>query len=158
MNEGAAQAVPFSCSRISPGLVCHTVPAMPRRFSREEADALLPEIAPRLVQLRDLKRKNDETRAAVNDLQGTLKTNGHSLDIELSRLSRALQSTAVAINELVERISGFGVEVKDLEMGLIDFLSERDGRDVYLCWKLGEERVSFWHELNTGYTSRQPLD
>jgi len=131
---------------------------MPRRFSREEADALLPEIAPRLVQLRDLKHKNDETRAAVNDLQVTLKTNGHGLDIELSRLSRALQSTAVAINQLVERIAGFGVEVKDLEMGLIDFRSERDGRDVYLCWKLGEERVSFWHELNTGYTSRQPLD
>ncbi len=131
---------------------------MPRRFSREEADALLPDIAPRLVQLRDLKRQNDETRSAVNDLQSTLKTNGHSLDIELSRLSRALQSTGAAINELVERVTGFGVEVKDLEVGLVDFRSERDGREVYLCWKLGEERVSFWHELDTGYASRQPLD
>ncbi|RLC57248.1 MAG: DUF2203 domain-containing protein [Chloroflexi bacterium] len=131
---------------------------MPHRFSREEADALLPEIAPRLVQLRDLKRENDETRAAVDDLQGTLKTNGHSLDIELARLARALQATGAAIKELVERVVGFGAEVKDLEMGLVDFRSERDGREVYLCWKLGEERVSFWHELNTGYASRQPLD
>ena len=131
---------------------------MPRRFSREEADALLPEIAPRLVQLRDLKRKNDETRSAVNDLQDTLKTNGHGLDVDMSRLSRALQSTGAEINGLIERITSLGIEVKDLEMGLVDFRGERDGREVYLCWKLGEERVSFWHELNTGYATRQPLD
>ena len=131
---------------------------MPRRFSREEADALLPEIAPRLVQLRDLKRKNDETRSAVDDLQSTLKGNGHGLDVDMARLSRALQSTGAAINGLIERVTSLGVEVKDLEMGLVDFRGERDGREVYLCWKLGEERVSFWHELNTGYATRQPLD
>ena len=158
MNEGAARVAPSSRSRPWPGPVWHTVPAMPRRFSREEADALLPEIAPRLVQLRDLKRKNDETRSAVNDLQDTLKTNGHGLDVDMSRLSRALQSTGAEINGLIERITSLGVEVKDLETGLVDFRGERDGREVYLCWKLGEERVSFWHELNTGYASRQPLD
>ena len=140
------------------GLLWHTVPAMPRRFSREEADALLPDIAPRLMQLRDLKRKNDETRSAVNELQGKLKMNGNSLDVEMSRLSRALQATGAAINGLIERVTSLGVEVKNLEMGLVDFRGERDGREVYLCWKLGEERVSFWHELNTGYASRQPLD
>ncbi len=131
---------------------------MPRRFSRDEADALLPQIAPLMTQLRDLKRQNDETRSRVNELQGTLKANGHSLDVDMARLSQALQGTGAAINGLVERVAGLGVEVKDLELGLVDFLSERDGRDVYLCWKLGEERVSFWHELNTGYASRQPLD
>ena len=131
---------------------------MPRRFSREEADALLPQIAPLLTQIRDLKRKNDETRSSVNELQGTLKSNGHSLDVEMARLSRALQSTGAAVNELIERVTGLGVEVKDLEMGLADFLSEREGREVYLCWKLGEEHVSFWHELEAGYASREPLD
>lgn len=131
---------------------------MPRRFSREEADALLPQIAPLLTQIRDLKRENDKTRSAVNELQGTLKSNGHSLDIEMARLSQALQSTGAAINALIERVTAKDVEVKDLEMGLVDFLGERDGREVYLCWKLGEERVSFWHELDSGYASRQPLD
>lgn len=131
---------------------------MPRRFSREEADALLPEIAPRLLQLRDLKRQNDETRSAVNDLQSTLKSNGNSLDVDMARLSRALLSTGTAINGLIERVTSLGVEVKDLEMGLVDFRGEREGREIYLCWKLGEERVAFWHELNTGYSSRQPLD
>ncbi len=131
---------------------------MPRRFSREEADALLSQIAPILNQIRDLKRQNDETRSALDDLQSTLKTNGHGLDVELSRLSRALQSSGAAINGLIERATDLGVEVKDLEMGLVDFPSERDGRKVYICWKLGEERVAFWHELSVGYASRQPLD
>ncbi len=149
---------PFFALAPLAGPLWHTVPAMPRRFSREEADALLPEIAPRLLQLRDLKRQNDETRSAVNDLQSTLKANGHSLDIEMSRLSRALQSSAAEINALIERITSLGVEVKDLELGLVDFRGERDGREIYLCWKLGEERVAFWHELNAGYASRQPLD
>jgi hypothetical protein len=51
-----------------------------------------------------------------------------------------------------------GIEVKDIDMGLVDFRSNMDGREVYLCWKLGEEHISFWHELHTGYASRQPLD
>ncbi len=140
------------------GPLWHTVPAMPRRFSREEADALRPEIAPHLTQLRDLKRQNDETRSAVDDLQSTLKANGHGLDVDMARLSRALLSTGTAINGLIERVTSLGVEVKDLEMGLVDFRGEREGREIYLCWKLGEERVAFWHELNTGYSSRQPLD
>ncbi len=135
-RRGAACTAPLFALAPLAGPLWHTVPAMPRRFSREEADALLPQIAPRVVQLRDLKRKNDETRSAVNDLQ----------------------STGAAINELIERVASLGVEVKDLEMGLVDFRGERDGREVYLCWKLGEERVAFWHELNTGYASRQPLD
>ena len=131
---------------------------MPRRFTREEADALLPEIAPLLMQVRDLKRQNDEARAAVNELQERLKTNGHSMDVELTQLSRKLQESGAAINVLVERVTRHGIEVKDLDMGLVDFRAERGGRDVYLCWKLGEERVSYWHELHTGYATRQPLD
>jgi hypothetical protein len=131
---------------------------MPRRFTREEADGLLPEIAPLLMQLRDLKRQNDEARSAVNDMQTQLKTNGHSLDVELTRLSQKMQETGAAIRVLIERVSGHGAEVKDLDLGLVDFRAEREDREVYLCWKLGEERVSYWHELHTGYATRQPLD
>jgi hypothetical protein len=69
-----------------------------------------------------------------------------------------MQTTSTAINGLIERVSNLGVEVKDLEMGLVDFRAEREGREVYLCWKLGEERVSYWHELHSGYSTRQPLD
>jgi hypothetical protein len=131
---------------------------MPKLFTREEADSLLPHIAPLLTQARDLKRAHDEAQAAVAGVQGAVKSNGHSLDVEMSRAAQGAGQTAAAINALIERINKFGVEVKDLDMGLCDFRAERDGREVYLCWKLGEEHVAYWHELHTGYATRQPLD
>jgi hypothetical protein len=51
-----------------------------------------------------------------------------------------------------------GIELKDPEQGLIDFRSIREGREVYLCWKLGEERVSHWHEIDAGFAGRQALE
>ncbi|HUF52594.1 MAG TPA: DUF2203 domain-containing protein [Dehalococcoidia bacterium] len=131
---------------------------MPQLFTREETDALLPHIAPLLTQARDLKRQYDEAQAALTGVQGAVKSNGHSLDVELSRATGGAGQAAAAIDALIERVNTFGVEVKDVEMGLCDFRSMLDGREVYLCWKLGEERVAYWHELHTGYASRQPLD
>jgi hypothetical protein len=131
---------------------------MPQLFTRGEADAMLPHIAPLLTQAGDLKRQHDQAQAALAGVQGAVKTNGHSLDVEMSRAASGTQASAAAINELMERVSKFGVEVKDIEMGLCDFHSMLDGREVYLCWKLGEERVAYWHELDTGYAARQPLD
>ncbi len=69
-----------------------------------------------------------------------------------------LQKTATQINEMAERINGMGCELKDVNMGLIDFRTMMDGREVYLCWKLGEEHVAYWHDLETGFASRQPLE
>jgi len=51
-----------------------------------------------------------------------------------------------------------GIELKDPELGLVDFRSIREGREVYLCWQLGEEHLSFWHEIDTGFAGRQPLE
>ena len=61
------------------------------------------------------------------------------------------------LNALLAEINGFGCELKGLGEGLIDFPSKREGRTVYLCWKLGEERIAYWHELDTGFASREPL-
>jgi hypothetical protein len=57
----------------------------------------------------------------------------------------------------LEKLQTLGVMVKDLDTGLVDFLSLRDGREVLLCWRLGEKKVSYWHELHTGFAGRQPL-
>jgi len=62
------------------------------------------------------------------------------------------------MNGLIEKVQGMGVELKDVEVGLIDFRSIREGREVYLCWQLGEEHVTHWHELDTGFAGRQPLE
>ena len=63
-----------------------------------------------------------------------------------------------ALRKSVKAIEGLGIELKDINTGLVDFLSERDGRDVYLCWKYDEPRVAFWHDLEAGFQGRQPLE
>ncbi len=55
-------------------------------------------------------------------------------------------------------IAGLGIVLKDLDMGLVDFLGTRDGRNVYLCWHFGEDDIAYWHEINGGFAGRQLLD
>ena len=58
---------------------------------------------------------------------------------------------------LVEELTTVGCELKDYQMGLVDYVGRHQGRDVYLCWRLGEARVNYWHELHTGFAGRQPV-
>jgi hypothetical protein len=129
-----------------------------RRFTRQEADGLLPYIAPLLVQLQGLKKEHERRQREVAELSRKMRTNGHVLEGRLKPAAEAMAKAVTAMNELIERVQSYGCEIKDLDMGLVDFRSLREGREVYLCWKLGEERVSFWHELDTGYTGRQALE
>jgi hypothetical protein len=62
------------------------------------------------------------------------------------------------INDHLQKIQELGVLVKDVEMGLCDFPHLHEGRIVYLCWKLGESEVGWWHEIHNGYANRQPLN
>lgn len=70
--------------------------------------------------------------------------------------SQLAQEFAI-IERLLARIQAFGCVVKDLNGGLLDFLSERNGRDVYLCWRYGEPIISHYHELHTGFNGRRPV-
>jgi hypothetical protein len=132
---------------------------MPQRlFTRDEAERMLPEIAPLLWKARELKRDHDESQSKLIGLQNQAKGNGHGLDADLARARAGVERAALAINGIIERVNKMGVEVKDVDMGLVDFRSKVNGRLAYLCWKLGEEHVAWWHDLNSGYSSRQPLD
>jgi hypothetical protein len=72
-------------------------------------------------------------------------------------VQRDLDSSVTRLEELVDELSNLGVERKDYESGLVDFVGRHEGRDVYLCWKLGEERIGYWHELNAGFAGRKPI-
>lgn len=76
---------------------------------------------------------------------------------ELERLQRDIQSAAAAIDRYVGELTALGVETKGLDVGLVDFPGEIDGRPVYLCWRLGEPAVAHWHERDAGFAGRQPL-
>ena len=83
--------------------------------------------------------------------------NGHVLEEQAASLRDTVNSLVEEINNLITQSTNLGCEVKDIDLGLIDFPSWRDQRVVYLCWKLGEEEIAYWHELDAGFASRQPL-
>lgn len=78
-------------------------------------------------------------------------------DPEAERLALEVQRAAKEIEGFVAELTELGVECKDLGRGLMDFAGERDGRTVYFCWQHGERSVAHWHELDAGFSGRQPL-
>lgn len=63
----------------------------------------------------------------------------------------------IVIEDLIAQIKAYGCEIKNLEGGLIDFLAQVNGRDVYLCWRYGEEKIAYYHDLNAGFQGRTPI-
>lgn len=126
-------------------------------FTREEAEALLPEITVVLLDIRERRQALLELETEMEALQIKARGNGHHLHERITALHETRAQHIQALQKLAKQLRVFGCELKDPDMGLIDFLSMRDGRPVYLCWHLGEERIAFWHDLDTGFAGRQPL-
>lgn len=126
-----------------------------RLFSHDEATALIPILRPILKSIQHEKRKLDELHGQLGAMSDAMKTNGHAskaaeLELEITGLIETLRTAVAEIHDL-------GVEVKDLDSGLVDFPSERAGRIVYLCWMVDEPGISYWHDLDTGFAGREPL-
>ena len=62
-----------------------------------------------------------------------------------------------ALNQVVRQLQATGAILKDINTGLVDFLSNREGSEVYLCWRYGEDQIAFWHEIDSGFSGRQAL-
>ncbi|TME65967.1 MAG: DUF2203 family protein, partial [Chloroflexi bacterium] len=122
-----------------------------------EAEALLPQIS---VVLREIQVKYEsvlQTQEELDALRMQAAGNGYHLQDRIVNLQRELSQQAQTLRKLLDELTGFGCVLKDPERGLIDFLSLRSGREIYLCWYLGEERINFWHDLEAGFAGRQPL-
>jgi hypothetical protein len=130
---------------------------MTHYFTREEAEALLPEVS---VVLRTIQECHIKVRSLEEDLV-TLRAqamgNGHHLHERMSKIQKSLFFEATILRDALHELQAFGCELKDPAIGLVDFLFLRDGKEAYLCWQLGEERIAFWHPLDTGFVGRQPL-
>ena len=130
---------------------------MPRLFTLETATALLPRVQDLMARA---QQQHQDYRAAERQLAAAMQTvrgNGHRADT----LQSAQEAAAHALRQVrhtVEALHTLGCEVKDLEQGLVDFRSQREGREIYLCWRVGETTISYWHELDAGFAGRQPLD
>ncbi len=130
----------------------------PQYFTLNEANALLPRLSDLLLQMKESKAKHDQLREKATEYVHRMSSNGHVIEIELNETRQELAKATAELNSLVERGRELGCEVKDIDQGLVDFRTERDGPEVYLCWKLGEPAIRWWHELDTGFTGRRPLE
>ena len=117
-------------------------------FSLEEANALLPHLAPALVELREKYEEAARIRVEVARAAGS---NGGSHERE------DWSKTLARVSELLERIEVWQVELRDISTGLVDFPTVIDGDDAYFCWRLGEPEVAWWHSSEDGFIGRRPL-
>ena len=122
-----------------------------RHFTKEEANALLPQLTALLSQLREAKDELTDTDAH-EALSEAAPTNGGGDQ------GRQVGIAFLEVRRLLETLEGGGLVLRDIDRGLIDFPALIDGREVYLCWELGEDEVGYWHDLEGGYGGREPLD
>lgn len=130
---------------------------MTHYFTREEAEALLPQISVVLHKIQHIRQALLRDEEELNALRQQAMGNGHHLHERIMNAQGAVGSHAKKLQKLLVELLDFGCELKDPDTGLIDFLSLRDGEEIYLCWYLGEERINYWHYLHTGFAGRQPL-
>ena len=122
-----------------------------RHFSAEEANALLPRLKPLLLQLREAKDQLTDAEAHELLSESAPGNGGGEAGTQVG-------VAFLEVRRMLETLEEAGIVIRDIDRGLIDFPALMDGREVYLCWELGEDDVSHWHEIADGYGGRQPLD
>ncbi|MCL0047623.1 DUF2203 domain-containing protein [Dehalococcoidia bacterium] len=127
-------------------------------YSIETANHLLPWLEQQFKNLRMVNGDLANHKKTLADLLRNRGNNGHSSSEEVILSTREVVDRLTAnMQEVLKGIDDLGILVRNIEMGLVDFPAERDGRLIYLCWISGENTVAFWHETNVGFTDRQSL-
>jgi hypothetical protein len=129
-----------------------------RVFTIAEANAMLPLVRAIADDLVRLSREVVERHQRVEHLKaGRNITSGDPYDEELAQIEEELTKDRQRLHEYVEELRQLGVEPKSGIDGIVDFPAMLEGELVYLCWKLGEPEILFWHTLDGGFAARQPL-
>ena len=133
---------------------------MPKRFTLTEAESLLPEIESTLRDAVSLKTQYEDAEQAIQTFaQRVAMQGGVLVDRETVLQSRADRDThGEKLKAALEKLQEYGCVIKDLDIGLVDFPTLFRGREVYLCWRLGESGISFWHGTDEGFAGRKPID
>jgi hypothetical protein len=130
----------------------------PRYFTAEQANEALVEVRPLTEELVEHRRALLELQELQSSLNQRIAGNGgHVEPRELQDLQERLDEEVAGIARCVSRIHEAGGLVKDLDAGLVDFPALREGVEVLLCWRLGEDEVRYWHGLEEGFSGRKPL-
>jgi hypothetical protein len=128
---------------------------MARYFGIDEANERLIELRPILERLR---ADRDRVAHLQREHEKESESNGSAEHAEqVSGLEDEIRSVVRRMQETVQKIDDWGVTLRDISTGLIDFPALAMGRPIWLCWRLGEDDIEWWHESNAGFDSRQPL-
>jgi hypothetical protein len=122
----------------------------PRYYTLELANRCLPLVRSIAESVRD-------TALEMEELWRNLRSTDPA-DSRHHQLTDRVRSIQARFGGLLEELKQLGVELKDPFQGLVDFPAERGGQEVWLCWRLGEDRIGHWHELETGFSGRQPIE
>ena len=120
-------------------------------FTLDEANAFVPQLLDLVPKIQKLSVSLNNDFSDIKNARDKAKWNGGS-DQGVDYLNAVLK-----YNDLMRKIEEMGCEVKGIREGLIDFPSLREGREVYLCWRMPEKEILFWHDLNAGFTGRKPI-
>jgi len=121
-----------------------------KHYTREEAEALLPQVREWLARLNELRNTLERSDRRITSLMQPGNDIGGDL---VNRSIRTLADMQVLLGEFQKR----DIHIKDIERGLLDFPAIIGGKEVFLCWELGEENIEFWHDLETGYGGRERI-
>jgi hypothetical protein len=131
-----------------------------RSFTLAEAHSLLPILESLLCTAIDGKKLIENVDSEFQEISHRVMVNGgmHLNIVHLARRKAEREKAIQRIKDALGEIDATGVQVKDLDIGLLDFPCEVEGRTVLLCWKLGEAGITHWHGSDEGFASRKPID
>jgi len=122
-------------------------------FTTNEANDALPDV---IKKFEFALSKNNEVRKIEQELQLSVSTTNSFKDYVT--LKQSLNTAITKFYESVEILENTGVVVKSIEQGLLDFPSKRFDEEVWLCWKYGETEIKFWHDKDSGFMGRKPIE
>jgi hypothetical protein len=131
---------------------------MDREFTLEEANEAVVELRPLVERMVEHGRNLAAAQRGQTELVTRIAGNGGDMQpSDLRDLAETIQAEADAIAACATEINAAGAQIKSLEEGLLDFPSRRDGEEILLCWKLGEDDIRYWHGVDEGFAGRMPL-
>lgn len=131
-----------------------------RSFTFEEAQSLLPVLESLLRTAIDGKKLIEAVDTELQELAHQVFLSGGFLVniVQVARRKAEREKAIQRVKDALAEIDATGVQVKDLDIGLLDFPCEVEGRTVLLCWKLGEKGITHWHDTSEGFAGRKPID
>jgi hypothetical protein len=133
---------------------------MPRYFSLDQALRTLPRVQQAVRDAIEVKAQYQHADEELKDVsRRVMASGGMQLDrARVGQLRQEREASAQRLQSALDSIHEYGCLVKDLDIGLLDFPTLYRGREVYLCWRLGEEKIEFWHDVEEGFRGRKPID